>query len=226
MIRADLRDSQKYQDMMEPYIKQLRPTLEKAVNKKLNNLELLEVCRYLKLAEYHKKKLSFDFSKEDSKACLDLVDTQMYFEVWGSELLYKMGGKRYLEHVLDSMNRIINNNQTIKLDISLAHDMTVGLILNALGYELRDSPPFAAVIVFELRTNDKDEYYVNSYYNDEKITFGMCTEVDCPFKTFEAQIRTRVIPGDIDQLCGDTNYFKKLEDVLLHFEKFGVNLSS
>lgn len=219
IVSDDLRRGRKYRELQEPYIKELKHTFEKWVDKRLDNHEILNMCRYFTIAYYHEMELKFNFTKDENKACMGLVDTEMFFRVWGNDLLWKIGSKRYLEHLLDAMDRIINKTQSEKLEINLTHDMILAMILNGLGYEMKATPPFAATLIFELRHDHKeDEYYVYTYYNDEPITFDMCKEHPCKYKTFNRNIRERILPGNIYQLCGDDEKLKKIEDIMSHYE--------
>lgn len=221
IVSDDLRRSRKYRKLQEPYIEELRPKFEKWVEKDLDDHEILNMCRYFTIATYHEMELKFNFTHDDYKTCMGLIDTQMFYVVWGNNLLWKIGAKRYLEHLLDAMDRTINHTQSEKLEINLTHDMILGIILNGLGYKIKTTPPFAATLIFELRHED-DEYYVYTYYNDEPITFDMCEKHPCKYKTFNRNIRQRILPGNIYELCGDDEKLKKIEDIMSHYELLQV----
>jgi len=60
---------------------------------------------------------------------MGLMDTQLYYEVYENDLLWKIGSKRYLEHLIESMDKIILGEDDEKLHINVGHDMTLALIL-------------------------------------------------------------------------------------------------
>jgi hypothetical protein len=203
IVQKDLMRSRKLQKIQEPMVAILRPKFKKWIGEDIeDNNMLLKMCKYLVFATYHEVEFKFDFTLTDYTNCLDLVETQLFYYVWGNDLLWKIGGKRYLEHLVDAMDRVINGTQTEKFEINVSHEMSLSLVLFALGYELKSLPPFASTVIFELRSRDdnENEYYVKTLYNDVPIKFDMCIEYECDYETFKKNIRQRIIPGDIFEI--------------------------
>ena len=87
----------------------------------------------------------------------------------------------FLRHsVLEPMLKIASHDTTthkaddpysFKFMLTLSHDDTLMMLLNALGYRLDDWIPYASRIVFELwRGQSSKEHYVRVLFNGEEIT--------------------------------------------------------
>ena len=112
------------------------------------------------------------------------------------------------------MNKVYQNKQTEKLEINLGHDVTIELILNALGYEVKAVQPYSSVIFFEYRQEEvSNQTYVTTIYNNQPITFGLWVDVKCPFETFKQNILNRVQSGNIYEICEESMKLKGVSDI-------------
>ena len=112
------------------------------------------------------------------------------------------------------MDKVLTNKQTEKLEINVGHDVTLELILNALGYEVRTSQPYSSLLFFELRIDDvTNQAYVNTIYNHTPLTYGLCTEVNCPIEIFKENIVNRVQNGNIYEIWEEPMMLKGVEDI-------------
>ncbi|CAI2371532.1 unnamed protein product [Moneuplotes crassus] len=224
LINDDLKDSRKLKVIQQPYVEHLNKLLKPIINESLTPAEALTYCKYLMNARIHNIELVLNYTSEDNAQCLELIDTQLFYEVWGNNILWKLGSKRFLEHLLYSMEEILKGKSEERLHINVGHDMTLALVLNGLGYQIRTQPPFGSTLFFELRSkDDKSGYYVRTLYNDEPITFGQCEEQEgslegCSFEVFKKNIEDRMIKGNIYEICGDDEQLKKIEDIFSHYE--------
>ena len=87
----------------------------------------------------------------------------MYKIGYGDDRLWKIGVKGFLEMVIDRMDKIINKNQTHKMELIFSHDNGINNILNGLGYLCKITPPLASTLFIELHS-ENGEYYVTATY--------------------------------------------------------------
>lgn len=229
IVKKDLERSRSLLKSQNKAVDILRPRFKKWIGEDIqDNSLLLKMCKYLVVGTFHEIEFKFDFTLFDYSTCLDLAESQMFYYVWGNDILWKIGAKRYLEHLLDSMDRVIEGTQSEKLEINVGHEMSVAIVLNGLGFEVRTLPPFASTLIFELRSRDgeEDSYYVNTLYNDVPIIFEKCVEKDCDYDTFKKNIRERMFQGDIQRLCGEDEDLRKISDIMSHFIDFNIPLQN
>lgn len=99
---------------------------------------------------------------------------------WSHKLPYNSSLVRllpFLRHsVLEPMKKRISDDDsegdpfTFKFMLTLSHDDTIMMLLNAVGYRLDAWIPYASRVVFELWRNYKLEYFVRVLYNGEVIS--------------------------------------------------------
>ena len=98
---------------------------------------------------------------------------------WSHKLPYNSSLVRmlpFLRHsLLEPMKKRISDDFegdgfTFKFMLTVSHDDTIMMLLNALGYRLDAWLPYASRVVFELWRNYKLEYFVRVLYNGEVIS--------------------------------------------------------
>ena len=68
-------------------------------------------------------------------------------------------------------------------------------------------PEFASHITVELFKDRKGDFWVNFFLNDQKMNVGgVCVEGDCPYQHFVTYLESRMIEGNVIDICMGRQY--------------------
>ncbi|XP_020298442.1 prostatic acid phosphatase-like isoform X2 [Pseudomyrmex gracilis] len=107
-----------------------------------------------------------------------------------------------IDHMVKKLQNTLKSNR--KIWMYSAHDETVANMLMTLNLFEPHCPPYAAIILIELRTNSNNQYFVTiSYKNSTEepilMTLPGCTAL-CPLNKF-INLTKDVIPEDWNREC-------------------------
>ena len=183
-----LKKSVEYKSMIDSHLRLLVPRFKQLLGPEatFTDRDISQYCSSLMSDDYDQKDLKFDYTQSDVDLCSSFKSLPLYYIAYGDKDLHRIASKLFLESVYEEMEKIIDGDSELKMRLNFAHDTTLTIFLNGLGFEQKTNPPFASTIFFELwHDQEKDSHFVRTLYNDEPITFGSCKEVDCKFFTFK-----------------------------------------
>ncbi|XP_036144877.1 prostatic acid phosphatase [Monomorium pharaonis] len=107
-----------------------------------------------------------------------------------------------IDHMSKKMQHILQPDR--KIWMYSAHDETIANLLMTLNIFEPHCPPYAAIVLIELRTNSKNQYFVTvSYKNTTEepiiLTLPGCTTL-CPLNEF-INLTKNVVPEDWEKEC-------------------------
>ncbi|XP_011700111.1 PREDICTED: prostatic acid phosphatase [Wasmannia auropunctata] len=123
-----------------------------------------------------------------------------------NEILKKLKSGPLLKQMIDHM--ALKAQRTLRPDRKLwiysAHDQTIGNLLMTLDLYEPHTPPYAATVLIELRTNSENQYFVTiSYKNTTEepllMTLPGCAPM-CPLNDF-INLTKNVVPEDWEREC-------------------------
>lgn len=144
--------------------------------------------------------LVFNYTERDVQLCKDFLSIHLQYQAIGHPELSAIGGKKFLEIVIQRMESIQAKETTPKMVLNFAHDTTLSVILTALGISVTSNPPFASNIVFEL-WREGEIYSVRTVFNDQVQLFTYCLEEFCQFTEFTKSVTENVMPGSMKEVC-------------------------
>ena len=67
--------------------------------------------------------------------CADFKALPLFYIAYGHPDLYRTGAKVFLDSIYETMEKVIDGETPLKLRLNFAHDTTLSIILNGLGFE-------------------------------------------------------------------------------------------
>lgn len=176
-LSDQLRDSSEYQAIIAPTIEYLSPRLSELTqtDKTLSLKDMMDLCSYIFIADYHHKKLIFEYNQTDIKHCQDILQSKFYYIGWGHEDLWRLGSKVFYEDLITAMDKVIKGEKQAKIQLHFSHDYMLSLLMNGLGEQFTQPVLFASTVFFELHEYSST-YYVKTLYDDQPMMFGDCQE--------------------------------------------------
>lgn len=172
-VSSQLCSSKEQRELQQPFIDFLTPAFQKHIGP-VTAGDVGSICSYLVLAEVHTFDLKFNWwqngnsqtlssnFKDDAEVyqqimdnCKALDNAGLYCKSWGDERLWKVGAKRYLDKLVNSMDKVISGETTYKMELNFSHDTSTAIILAGLGYLTKVNPPLASTLFVELHEEGK-----------------------------------------------------------------------
>lgn len=181
--------------MEKPHLDFLMSVFKQYVDPEVTENDIVFMCSYLTSSYFHKIPLNFswwnsnshhfpnmlqtgnsDLTRDIVQKCFESKSTDLHCLSWGDDRLWKIGAKGYLNKVLDSMDKIISGDPNAKMEINLAHDTTIAIVLAGMGYMTKINPPHSSTLFIELH-QEGGEYLVSVLFNGVPLTYGPCIDI-------------------------------------------------
>lgn len=111
-----------------------------------------------------------------------------------TEELKRLSAGPFFNYLLNYFDSVVNNETDVAKFLMLSgHDSTISVVLGAMDVYDYHPPEFASTVIWELRQNAKEEYYVNVLYKKnstdilEELTPNSC-KFDCSYEDFKANL--------------------------------------
>lgn len=136
-----------------------------------------------------------------------------------NKILQRLKSGPLLKDMIDHMEKKANNAlvPNRKLWVYSAHDETIANLLMTLNLFEPHPPPYAAMILIELRTNAKQQYFVTVSYKNSSSEPMLLTLPDCitlcPLNQFVALTKD-IVPENWEKECSQS------------WEKYGYNINT
>uniref|UniRef100_A0A146M4M1 acid phosphatase n=1 Tax=Lygus hesperus TaxID=30085 RepID=A0A146M4M1_LYGHE len=139
---------------------------------------------------------------------------------WTPEMKRLKGGPLVKEMLSNMQKKVkgVLSEAGQNVTVFSAHDTTVANFLNTIGVFNMLPPPFASLVLVELRKTPKDEHVVMVHFKNTTDPDGVpytlaipgCTEA-CPIAQFETLLQP-IIPLDWDSECHQHEFFDLTDD--------------
>ena len=180
--------------MKKPHLDYLVSAFKEYVDPETTEDDVVFICSYLTASYFHKIPLNLDWwtdkdhqfpgifqtgnsdlTRDIVQKCFKSKSTDLHSLSWGDERLWKIGAKGYLNKVLDSIEKVISGDPIAKMEVNLAHDTTIAIVLAGLGYITKINPPHSSTLFIELH-QEGGQYLVSVIFNGVPLTYGPCKE--------------------------------------------------
>ena len=114
-LAAQVQQSSDFEYLVKPNVEYLTTAFNAFFDENVTYTmgDIVDMCKNIFVANEEDITLSFDPSKKDIQNCQDLVDKQLYYQVYGDDNLWKIGAKAYFIDLFTYMNQtIIDRNNS------------------------------------------------------------------------------------------------------------------
>ncbi|KAF6212963.1 hypothetical protein GE061_010676 [Apolygus lucorum] len=200
------KNSQKYQQVLHKYPNMTQYVEDNAgiIISNLDDYQNLYTNCYIE--EDRGFKLPDWLKKVYPSPMKELVIVSFVAPTWDDELKRFRGGP-FVKEVLNNFRGKLDGSNLLNMSLYSAHDTSLSAAMNTMGVFNDAVPPFAALLLLELRMpHDSSTPVVSMWYkNSTKEPFllempgcGSC----CPLEQMEQQLKP-VIPEDWEKECQD-----------------------
>ncbi|XP_057337523.1 uncharacterized protein LOC130675706 [Microplitis mediator] len=190
-------------DKFRPLMEKLTPLTGKLINSTANLYDLYHSL----MADYMGGKKIHDWALEimPDGPLLDATILE-YDTVSYNTKLKRLFGGMFIRHLTDLMTDKIENENSDKPKINLfsSRETNIAALLKALGVFKPHVPSYSSAVIFELLSNETDNYIGMSYYLgipaiSKEIQIPGCSN-PCPFGDFMTLMKD-LIPSDKEMEC-------------------------
>jgi Histidine phosphatase superfamily (branch 2) len=164
--------------------------------------------------------LSDDFYTELTNA--KSINSVLYFP---TDQTINMFTNNISRSIIDGMNDKIAGKTQLKYRVFSGHDTTLtplmmkldlislaclkGIYPNGVDPNCQTHPPYASTLIFELVTNQNNNYFVRILYNGQPVAPICSNPVDqyyCDFNSFQTEFSNRMYLNNFLEICGNQYY--------------------
>ena len=142
-----------------------------------------------------------DFDEDFCDRAQQLYMEYKHYVSFSPDFIARFTSSDFFEGLYGILDDVRNGKNTEKATIFLAHDTTLFSIFSGLGVWLKEQPPFASVLLFEV-FKDGDEFQISLVYNMENVQVPGFPEDYVELDKFLEYISDRSLE-DTEKACND-----------------------